>query len=388
VVRETPPNEPLFVQIVRFKDLLKNGGGEGQGAPAVEAFASSQYLTFASEPTFQAALKQAHADVLAAGGLGPKAHVPFSLIALASDNNHRYAGILDDDEDFSGSLMKVAAMYAAFELRAAALRFAKSKNFANEDEYFKELAKEFDPQIKASAVSDVRKVGIGLAPAYKNILKASALNTATPSVVLADDFKKTLYQSIAKSHNPSSAIVIRTVGYSYINAALIKAGLYDSGSQKGIWLAGDYGGSAQARIPAANDGTTAHGTTTKQMCRFFALIELKKLAGSDESKDMQDLLRATITEHERSWTVRNSNANFDLEYGKIGVAGLGRKQEGPLVYSDGLVVAWRGDAAKLAAKKLTGKIAICWQNLRAKEFKPPFDGVAEIVNKAYAKILT
>ena len=56
----------------------------------------------------------------------PRQQVAFTLILMAKDGNHRYAGVLDDALCYSASLLKVGVMYAAYEYRAAANRFLQA----------------------------------------------------------------------------------------------------------------------------------------------------------------------------------------------------------------------------------------------------------------------
>src|SRR5579885_2238289 len=59
------------------------------------------------DPTLQAELTKAMTLKANTDRLGDDPHVPFSMIALATDGKHRYAGVLDAEMDFSSSLLKV-----------------------------------------------------------------------------------------------------------------------------------------------------------------------------------------------------------------------------------------------------------------------------------------
>src|SRR5205085_6559190 len=54
-------------------------------------------------------------------------------------------------------------------------------------------------------------------------------------------FKEQMRKMIVESDDTSAGICIQGLGYSWINACLQKAGLFD-GKSSGIWLAGDYVG--------------------------------------------------------------------------------------------------------------------------------------------------
>ena len=96
--------------------------------PVTPAFPLQQYL------------ENAYGQAVGAGKLGAqpaddsiaKLHVPISLFAhVRSGDNHYYAGVHDGEMHFSASLLKVAAMYAAFNLRAEARAIAALGGFNN-----------------------------------------------------------------------------------------------------------------------------------------------------------------------------------------------------------------------------------------------------------------
>ncbi len=63
---------------------------------------------------------------------------------------------------------------------------------------------------------------------------------------------------------------------------------------------------------------------------------------------------------------------------------------GPNVYSEGLVIEWTnpGDTAALGAHKLSGRIAISWQNLVG-PLRPKFyDGICRMINDAYFNFIS
>ena len=85
--------------------------------------------------SFQQYLNRAYkaakdADELGPTDLGLRASIPISIYLRSKGPNHVYAGVFDEiggvgrhldlEEYFSGSLPKVAAMFAAFKLRKAA----------------------------------------------------------------------------------------------------------------------------------------------------------------------------------------------------------------------------------------------------------------------------
>jgi hypothetical protein len=148
--------------------------------------------------------------------------------------------------------------------------------------------------------------------------------------------------------------------------------------------------------------------TTEAMCRLMALIETGALVDDTavhgtSNQEMQDLLAETAvgiapssTPFDPPFIGRVSKTlPFTVRKNKLGVAALGRREEGPRVASECSVLTWNTDAASdpagavapaLAAHKLTGTLIICWQNVHLDEVDN-FDGLADIVTQTYGGLL-
>lgn len=74
---------------------------------------------------------------------------------------------------------------------------------------------------------------------------------------------------------------------------------------------------------------------------------------------------------------------LDVRHDKVGFADLKR---GGRVRSEGLIVEWKGQRARLDALNFTGKLAISWQNLVG---VPPteFDGIAQTINDTFTSYM-
>jgi len=416
-------------------------------------FAAVPYPTVSTpDDKFKTALTTALTAQVTAGRFGPNSRIAFSMIALASDGNHRYAGNnpIDEEMHFSASLVKVAAMFAAHELLAAARRLAKRKGFADAAAFRAALATEFNAAISAKCVASIRNLVVDPAlmehaPKYDLIFDVQ--NTGVANVPLIEftstnGFRDDLVSMIGHGTNDGASRVIRKLGYDYINAALIAGGFFDPPNppapQNGIWLAGDYLGDKNkpkfnnaahipyVRIDCVNDCFTSGGvtdcavaqiSTTRRMSNLFALIELGRCPAEDpiqvmdaelsrlipdSGKKMKDLLAEPKPIIPGSGGLRdlpwldqsrllNVTARFDITRDKIGVAS--KKPDdppGPSVHSEGLIVRWKnaaGDAARLATRNLTGSIAISWQNLVGPPPGRDFDGIARVVNDAFANYI-
>lgn len=183
---------------------------------------------------------------------GPAQKVAWSILAFATNGQHLYAGIDDNVMHYSASMPKVAAMYAAHELLAAANRLARlpGPHRANATTFFAELGTRFDQPIESGALPDVLAGALQLAaklptyratPSYNLILDASAIGSSTdPPIRFNADFLARMTNMIEWSDDPDSGECLRRLSYIYINGALMKVGFYGPDGNDGIWLAGDY----------------------------------------------------------------------------------------------------------------------------------------------------
>lgn len=265
--------------------------------------------------SLQEYLDKAYAEALAlhklgtqpAGDSAANLHVPVSLFAhVRTGSGHFYAGVHSDEMHFSASLLKVAAMFAAYSLRAEARVLAAGGGFADENAFFAALGSQFK---STDAVPAIQSAGVGLKPRYKDVLKVTGFGGGalqvdfTPSFFVPLDVDRPLfahyqevhkhevdanhikddeenaatlaelakvshmYKMIVPSNNVSAGECIRRLGYAYINVKLMNAGFYDPASTppKGIWLAADFVGGPRVEIDSINDGKSAQATTSRQM---------------------------------------------------------------------------------------------------------------------------
>ncbi|MEO8880073.1 MAG: hypothetical protein ABI446_06705 [Gemmatimonadaceae bacterium] len=364
------------------------------------------------------------------------------MIALAKDGKHLYAGFRDDDMDFSGSLLKVAVLYAAFELRAAANRLAAEIELTPGDDLFAALRAAFGNSIEAVSLTRLQgkprpkpKTPIAI-PVYEDILELTTrippngpvdftskqvttdriargpdpvTHTGTHhNITATQDFLSALNAMIVESDDMSASQCISALGYSYINAVLMKAGLFKpnsmKGDEQGIWIGGEYENLKQSRILALNDGTGAFVMDTEAMCRLMALIFTgiavnDSSSGGTSNKEMQDMLEASILGNPPFILRRTAAApalKFRLARNKLGLAGLGRNEEKGIVASECTVLTWNTDTASdpgalfaqgIAKHNLTGDVVVCWQNLPLPSSTQMFDGIGDIVEQTYGEFL-
>ncbi|MEO8880072.1 MAG: hypothetical protein ABI446_06700 [Gemmatimonadaceae bacterium] len=355
--------------------------------------------------------------------LGPHPRVPFSIIALVKDGKHLYAGNEYDQEmHFSASLLKVAVMYVAYELRAAATRVVVLDDDIKTQQQFSDaLTAAFKKAIDSTARPDL--VGHPQpdwrhptpTPNYLDTLSLlDRHDPKNPVEFCLEDrvtdrteygtpvhdnqpYWKALQRMIKISHDNSAAQCIAGLGYGYINAALKTAGFFVPHAEKkkvrGIWVAGDYENLGQFRIYAQNDGDGALVMCTEAMCRLVAMIESGDLVndiavGGTTNQQMKDLLAAT--HHNTPYISAFSPAPFTIVRNKLGFGFLG-KTNVRSVSSECSVLSWTLDAAgetqKLLDKhNLTGSFVFCWQNVRT-DLIPNFTPLGKIAAQTYQEFL-
>ena len=399
-------------------------------------------------------LSKAYGDALTAHELGlqpaddstAKLHVPISIFLHVNGNGPpHYAGIHHDEVHFSASLLKAAAMFAAFSLFIEANALAAQQSFVSLDDFISALGLKFNSN---DAVPAIINAGVGLKPQYKKILFVTGFGAGrNPDVKFQPDFlsplpedelrfkhyldvqkqeldlgnirivrgeieenAKTLaalaqvsdlFLMIVKSDNSRTSKCINNLGFAYINVTLMNGGFYDRASVAGIWLAANFVGGTRVGIDSVNDLNAAQVTTTRKMSELFSLIQRGKLVHDESSPaqkelsrlaniDMKTLLRAA-NDFEPTWLGRGSVRLFTVEAVKIGVANLkpNTNPMGPDVYSEANIARWN-DAAKLVnpafGLDLNGVIVRCWQNLRDGT-NVRLDGIAGIVERTVSGFL-
>lgn len=385
-------------------------------------------------------LNRSYEKAKAAGKFGPdlglKTSVPISIFLRSKSGAHVYAGNsdtiggqlhhLDQEEYFSGSLIKVAAMFSAFKLRAEARALigeiqagTVSPPMTNQADFFKELNKRFKPSDAVPEISSAS--GIQKSPSHDTILTVTGF--PTPSALEANftsDFRTHLRKMIIPSDNCSAGECIWRLSYPYINVKLMEAVFYDKSSKKGIWLAGDYIESTcfnvakkqtYIRIDTINDCQaappycgSAQDTTSKQMASLFLQILTETLVDSASSQEMRKLVQEgqqgsdhvippvtqppvwNGTPPHTSYLTRLATIPllFDIDAVKVGLGPLKPDPtRTPTVRSEGIIIKWK-DISKFSKYNLTGEAAVCWQNIPD---NISTDGVAEAINTSVSDYL-
>lgn len=324
-----------------------------------------------------------------------------SIILIDSDHNNHYAEINGTKMHYSASLVKVAALYAAFDLRCTARQYAKDNNFSDKNSFLTSLTAAIDT---SATINRLKDFGKGLKPNLKEIFVGFKA-TGSNKVEFTTNFQKDL-ENIGE--NVNAGRIIRALGYSYINVSMIRGNFFAPDTLNGIWLAGDYSGESilkSVRIPVENDtvaGGSGQAITTKEMSRMFYLIHtglgFSHVTDAVERTASNQEMHA-ILQTEGSWffgpndTVQITvTPNFSKDCAKVGLGNLGTiATPGPSVVSEGAVMKWNSitavtDFNTKNQRKLTGDFALCWQNM----YRPNvhFNALVRIFNTSILNFLT
>jgi len=344
--------------------------------------------------------------------------LPIIIVALNDDGTRPFAGAHVKDMFYSGSLLKIAAMYGAYQLRhavnalGATLDPAKVKD---RNAFFRAVHNAFDAKIlNASDLIRPRSTEGNRVPRYEDIFDPSQDASGAWSVHFHDDtdpkldFDGHLKKMVVFSHNPSAGYVIQKLGFSWINGLLQRAGLFRPAARNGIWLAGDYlepqkkinaehaqqvahdahptlpegdpdsveefnlgiRGWATVDIPSVNDRDVKQVTTCIDAARLFVLLFDSKLVDNNlgntmdlSNGDMASLLQLAVEStgapgvgSAPSMIGEIHPTAFSVTWSKIGVGDLKPVDGGDKIFSEAMLVH------ETAGKQRN--FIVVWQNVK------------------------
>jgi subtilisin family serine protease len=362
------------------------------GPPPVAAFPSAYAAPFTDDAALTAKLAAA---VAAASRPGLSSDIPISIVVLKDDGTRLHAGNRHEEMHYSGSLIKIAAMYAAFELRAAVDRVLAAKPATTPKAALDELVKVLNPQIAAAAAKEITGLPAAslakvLQPDYPTVFKLPpAAGRTTAFTGLMEGF---LTSMIAVGTNTHASKTIHALGYGYLSAALIKGGFFqpdpDPPKNKGLWLASDYlqpgdpgNWDEDGRVASVNDTDAASGTTTVQLAKLLTLMWDKKLVDGASSDAMLKLLKGARDSGFKPWILRSiaGPASFKVTHNKLGEGWLKPANGNKLVMSEASIITD-------VKAGVTRRFVVVWQNLsKTGPDSDPFGPVARLVKEFLAR---
>ncbi len=284
-------------------------------------------------------LQQAFDNAMASSAQPPQT-APIVIVALNDDAPHGFAGQLGTEVHYSASMLKVVAMYTAFELRKAANELLLAAPPAAAD-VFSTLHAAFDDIINLNRVTQLTGVNLDgfLLPRWEQIFEVDA---ATSTVNFSSSFFGSLFDAITDGNNAAAGAAVHGLGFGYLTKAIADAGFFDPAAASqpatadGMWLCGDFGnGFPPQRIPCVNDTPVAQATSAMQMALLFTLLAGNRFLVDDVSDAaMIDLLtQAVVRLH--FFLNRDTSVQFVTLQSKIG---LGPLNSGPTVASEATIL--------------------------------------------------
>lgn len=186
---------------------------------------------------------------------------------------------------YGASMVKIAAMYAAYYLQDRVKIVApliKSDSLAVIEST---LRKEWEPMMKATVPRPV-----GDFPDISKIFQPRTFK-------FSNWFRSNLIEMIKHSENWSSAACIHSIGYDYMNGALVHGGFYSVADNSGIYLSGDY---LKPKYAQNRDGLVPKGLNTQQAASaegvglMMANLANDRLISADASKRMKVLMGSSL----------------------------------------------------------------------------------------------
>jgi hypothetical protein len=335
----------------------------------------------------QAALETAKEGLLVTGtpNVDRLALMVVAMTGFEGSDDHPWAGIRVEEEHYSASLLKLAALYAAFDLRSSADQLAADNGLTTFTQVEAALKSTFDPEIAAHTPSLIssspllRPQDKTRKPDYKKVLQ---LATAPDFVVDFTQAQLNAFEDmIVQQHNPGATATIHGLGYPYLNGKIADDGFFEGTS--GVWLAGDYAGGQQwpaARINSVNDGPSAQATTAVHLARMLTLVFDNRLVGPISSAAMQEMMgRAGAWFHHGGiippTLIWPRDGRFRVTHSKVG---LGPLNNGKSAFSEGLVV--RDTLRDL-------EFVVVWQNVQdtlgpgGAPFRRTFEPLATLIEE-------
>lgn len=341
------------------------------------------------DATLQGNLTAAIAAVQGAAPL--RASIALAAIdETVSPRVYRYAGAGDTDMHYSASLLKVAAMYAAFQMRKSVNDFGASTPVPIPALFLTQTAAVFTPQIALAVPSLATDPEILASPlpvqADVVLTKLDAMfdvSPAGPTVTFKSTFFDRVKGAIVNSNNLDAAALVKTLGYKWLNGALEAGGFFTSGPPPpGVWLAGTFEMGLPnpwpvARINTLNDQGVGQAMTCIDMMKIYALLDSRQLVDGTSSDEMLDLLRrAQLPTGDPSFLTRSSvlgpgvTVSYDATHTKIGLGPLKPVNGGFDVSSEGTFIRHRGTSKRFI---------VVYQNSR--NLNPSLSAVSRIVDK-------
>ncbi|WP_017241354.1 hypothetical protein [Streptomyces sp. SS] len=287
--------------------------------------------------------------------------VALTVVALEDTQERAWAGHRQNEVHYSGSMVKLLAMYAAHTLRFFSRQLILEQHPPSSDAFFLGLESAFNGKIRLKTPSRITlqhgSDDAKIVPDYRTVLEPQLDGSGRPiGVEFTFGYRTQLREMLLQQQNAGAAASIHGVAFGFMNAKAGDDGFFREPTQQGVWLAGDYLGQWTAvRVASTNDGQVAQATTTVDMARLVT----RMFDGSLESGSPTDLVQM-LAGGGRSWFHREllwPNGGLSATHSKIGI--------GPLKpNSAGVVHKVVSEALKVHDAGRDLDFVVVWQNLK------------------------
>jgi hypothetical protein len=290
-----------------------------------------------------------------------------------------YAGVHENDMFFSASLLKMAMVYASFELEAQVNQLAGALTAPTAAKFLDRVRREFGSSI-ARSVKRITK-GPWQDTSFSQVLSATPDGPNRFRVALRSDSNKLLDHAgdvlricdDQRDNGPPMRTMHR-LGYSYVNRALEAAGFFDAATASGIWTTADYGSWRDFHVPVVTrgkggrPGSSSAAMTALAMASLLAHMHRGTLVNAAASQRMRTIFQAGA-----GWTWLKqvepgyTSASFEVIGCKIGEASSGSANVGT-IFSEGAWLRRKSDGAQFVT---------VWQNAH---YDLPFQPVLRVLH--------
>ncbi len=294
-----------------------------------------------------------------------------------SGNDHvPYAGQHDTDMVYVGSMGKLFAAYTAFELRKRVEKYARMRildGFSTakrgwQAQIFAELTKAWQPELNAA----FRSMPPNHHPHFDAILKLgpdgkAAFLQREPPVTWEELskigennpppqnwlFLDCMKSALGWSNDDSAGRFITPLSFPYINGVLGKAGFFETKTNSGLWVSGNYAhgdwlpddraGKPLAPRWQKRDHKVSNFTgTALQVARFLALLAKGSLLGQPEDSELIGIMGVPFLRC--ALLKANPPRPFTEIHGKVGIGAWGDGR-----YHDAAIVTVNSDVRYVMA---------------------------------------
>ncbi|MCK9605751.1 MAG: serine hydrolase [Methylomonas sp.] len=212
----------------------------------------------------------------------------------------------------AASLVKIAAMFAAFRLKENLGVAVNETSATIGKDALNAVALDWKDAVETAVPSGRRDF-----PQLSKIFDITGAKGGW-TLVFTKEFMHHMELMIGHSNNHSASICIDLIGFQYINGALEAEALY-SFNAGGLWLGGNYAG--RNWIPEPRTKLTHQGATAKTVAKFLALLEDNRLVSPAASKEMRRIMGLAGTWFVEGLMRARPPRNVNSAYAKVGIYG-------------------------------------------------------------------